>query len=417
MAMLQAFRNAPPGRQMILIALAASLLCALLAAVYFFWFRATYVPLYRDLREADAATVVAELEREHVPYRLADGGRTVLVPEGDADGARVRIAGQDLPLQGTAGFELFNGSSIGLTEFAQRINLQRALQGELARTIMRIEGVDSARVHLSMGEPSVFRGDRRPPRASVSVAMQPGRSIGGGTVRGIQRLVAGSVPELDLANVAVLNERGAVVSGEAPPDADAALASAEERSIQRFFETRIRRALETRYPADAVEVSVWAAVGENRPEGATPPIAAAETGNGRDFRLRVTVAVAAALSEAAQAEAIRAVHEAIGFDPALGDSVTVTASAPTLPGDAWNETADGSTPAPTAARTPAPEPEASFLSSLWMPLALIALVLLFVAALRRRRAPAPMSEPQRLAFTANLKALLSQRSADAAPQS
>lgn len=415
--MLQAFRTAPPGRQMILIGIAASLLCALLAAVYFLWFRTTYVPLYRDLREADAATVVAELEREHVPYRLADGGRTVLVPEGDADGARVRIAGQDLPMQGTAGFELFNGSSIGLTEFAQRINLQRALQGELARTIMRIEGVDSARVHLSMGEPSVFRGDRRPPRASVSVAMQPGRSIGGGTVRGIQRLVAGSVPELDLANVAVLNERGAVVSGEAPPDADAALASAEERSIQRFFETRIRRALETRYPADAVEVSVWAAIGENRPEGATPPIAAVETGNGRDFRLRVTVAVAAALSEAAQAEVTGAVHQAIGFDPGLGDSVTVTASAPALSGDGWSEAADAPTPAPTTGRTPAPEPDGSFFSSLWLPLALVALVLLFVAAIRRRRAPAPMSEPQRLAFTANLKALLSQRSADVAPQS
>src|SRR6185503_4516312 len=134
--MLQSFRSAPPARQLLLIAALGALICALLVAAYFLWFRTTYELLYTNLRDADAGTIVAELDRTHADYRLRDGGHTIMVPAGAVDSTRLHIAGQDLPLQGTVGFELFNNNSIGLTEFAQRINLQRALQGELARTIM-----------------------------------------------------------------------------------------------------------------------------------------------------------------------------------------------------------------------------------------------------------------------------------------
>ena len=417
--MLDSFRTAPPSRQLLLIGLVVALVCALLATVYFVWFRTSYEVLYRGLRDADAATIVAELDRTHVDYRLDDGGHTILVPTGQVDGTRLHVAGQDLPLQGTVGFELFNNSSIGLTEFAQRINLQRALQGELARTIMTIDGVESARVHLSLGERTVFRGDRQPPRASVAIRTLPGRRLNPTTIRGIQRLVAGSVPDLDFASVAVLNDRGAVVSGDAPDDIGASAGSAEERSVERFFETRIRRALEARFPPDAIEVSVWAAVGSGT---ATEQAAAAVPADpqapmtGRGFRLRVEAAIASPLAGDARDQVARIVEDAIGYDAGLGDAVTVTASAPIPAAADWN---DSPSQAPAAVAPPPPAASAAAPSGyFWTPIALVILLAGLFLLLRRRAAagPRPMNEQERLRAVAQLRTLLQQRETDAAPQ-
>jgi flagellar M-ring protein FliF len=414
--MLQAFRNAPPSRQLMIAGGLALVLCATLVTVYFLFLRTSYSTLYRDLREADAATIVAELERTHVDYRLADGGHTVLVPEGSVDATRLHVASRDLPLQGTVGFELFNNSSIGLTEFAQRINLQRALQGELQRTIMTIDGVETARVHLALGEQTPFRGDRRPPRASVTVRTAEGRSLTPTTVSGIQRLVAGSVPEMDAANVAVLNERGALVSSEAPADAALGPVDAERRRVEGFFEARVRRAVEQRFPADAVEVSIWAGLHEDGPPAAgTAPVDPAA--QSRTYRLRTTVAIAQGLSNQARAQVTSAVEQAIGFDAELGDSVTVTASAP-LPAMAEDPLAGENVNAPVIAQPRESLETAangSLLSWLWLPL-LIGLAVLAALLLLRRRSGSPrMSERDRLATIANLRTLLAERSADAAP--
>jgi flagellar M-ring protein FliF len=412
--MLQNFRTSPPPRQLALIAMTGAALCALLAIVYFAWLRTGYEVLYRDLREADAATIVAELDRTKTDYRLSNGGQTILVPEGDVDATRLHVAGQDLPLQGTVGFELFNNSSIGLTEFAQRINLQRALQGELVRTITSMEGVESARVHLSLGEKSIFRGERQPPRASVAVRTKAGRHLDGATVAGIQRLVAGSVPDLDHASVAVLDDRGAVVSAEAPEEEAAAEPGSEEqRNIQQFFEARIRGALESRYPADMIDATVWAAVSDDEQE-AVPVTTGDAAVSGRNYRLRATVSIASTLSGAAHQQVTQAVRDAIGFDAALGDSVTVTASPPIATSDAWE--APGRAGIEAGLESGMPRPATSLWGSLWTPLALLALACLLLLASRRRgKGAAPMSERKRLAYVANLKALLAQRDADVAP--
>src|SRR3990170_3931754 len=120
--------------RLILLILAATLV--VLSAIYVFVLRVRYVPAYENIRESDAAAIVAELEAGGIPYRIENQGHDVLVPEDRAAEAQVLVAGADIPLGGTVGFELFNDSDMGLTEFAQKINLQRALQGELARTIM-----------------------------------------------------------------------------------------------------------------------------------------------------------------------------------------------------------------------------------------------------------------------------------------
>jgi flagellar M-ring protein FliF len=414
--MLQSFRNAPASRQLMIVGGLGLFLCAVLVAVYFLFLRTSYAVLYRDLREADAATITAELERSHVDYRLADGGQTILVPEGAVDATRLHVASRDLPLQGTVGFELFNNSSIGLSEFAQRINLQRALQGELQRTIMSIDGVEAARVHLALGEQTPFRGDRRPPRASVTIRTVPGRALAPTTVRGIQRLVAGSVPEMDVANVAVINERGALVSVEAPAEPAASSVDAERQRVESFFEARVRRAVEQRFPADAIEVSVWAGLHEQGPPAANAgPVD--PTAEGRGYRLRVTVAIAQGLSNQARAQLTSAVEQAIGFDAAVGDSVAVTASAP-LPGTGDPLAGNAMVDAPVIAtpREPAGAANGGMLQSIWTPLLVLTLIGVIVLLLRRRAvSDGRMSEQDRLAYVANLRTLLAERSADAAP--
>jgi flagellar M-ring protein FliF len=408
--MLQIFKASSAPRQAMIVAAIGALLCALLAILYFSFVRTSYATLFADMREADAATVVAELDRTGVEYRLENGGRTIMVPEHLLDATRLQVMGQDLPLRGAVGFELFNNSSIGLTEYAQRINLQRALQGELTRTIMSIEGVESARVHLSLAEQTVFRGDRRPPSASVSVKSRLGRRLSSATVRGIQRLVAGSVPDLRPESVAVLNELGALVSVDAP---EAAPVNEETRNVERFFEARIKRALEARFPPEGVEVTVWAGIADG--QVAAPP--AADQAGRRNYRLRVSVAVAAR-SDSAREQVAMLVQDAIGFDAALGDSVTVTAAAArTAASEPWSGGWDGEAhPLPTSD----PEPQARGWQ--WLPAnawLLLGLGLAVAAALMLRRrgaGPARLSDDQKLEFAATLQQLLTQRDAHAAPR-
>ncbi len=179
-----------PRNQMLLFGALFAAVVGLLALGYFLFVRADYVVLFQGLRPADASVVVTELDKRGTPYRLGDAGTTILVPEGEADAARVALAGSDAAARGQIGFELFNKSDMGLTNFAQKINYQRALQGELVRTIMLMDGVDSARVHLAIPERTLFRGDRAEPKAAVTVAMKPGQTADPARVAGIQQLVA-----------------------------------------------------------------------------------------------------------------------------------------------------------------------------------------------------------------------------------
>lgn len=164
-------RNDQRGLPIALPTAAAILAAVLLALFALYWFvlRTDYVPVFERLTQNDAAAVVAELTERKIDHRLADGGTTILIAAEQADQARLDIASSELPLRGQMGFELFNESDMGLTEFAQKINYQRALQGELARTIMLLDGVDNARVHLALPERALFRGARSAPTAAVTL--------------------------------------------------------------------------------------------------------------------------------------------------------------------------------------------------------------------------------------------------------
>jgi flagellar M-ring protein FliF len=405
------FRAASPTRQITLVGIGAVLLCAILIAVYWTTLRKPYGVLFTDLRTMDAATIVAELDKKKVPYKLQDQGATILIPREQVDATRLSVMSEDLPLKGMVGFELFNKSDMGLTEFAQKINYQRALQGELARTIMTMEAIDTARVHLSLPEATIFRADQRPPKASVSLTPRAGKQLAPGTVRGIQRLVAAAVPDLTVADVVVLDEQGDVVSTE---PAQPTMVGVD--SVRGELEARVRRAVQDILPADRFTVVVLSghargADQQDRVNGDAPTVRQG---------VRVDVTLAEPVSPEVQEQVRRLAEQAIGADPAAGDLVTVGVSS-ALMGPVAAEPAIpppvGPPPAPRAWGT-SPALEAP--APLTLPLiygGVLVVLLLLAWLLHRSRPVARRLDPEeQQSYADRLKALLDEGEAVANPR-
>ncbi|WP_240702185.1 flagellar basal-body MS-ring/collar protein FliF [Trinickia terrae] len=252
------FTSGPRSRQFAVAAvLAALVLCAALAV--WLTMRPAYQVLFRDLKRQDAAAIAAQLEKEKVPFRFDERTSAILVPEGDTRAIRLRLMSSELRLQGAVGFELFNNSDLGLTEFTQKVNYQRALQGELERTIATLDEIDMARVHLALPESSLFRRDRAKPKASVALFMRDGQTLGAETIKGIQRLVAAAVPEMSPSDVAVLDQRGAPADAAGDGDVDDPQ-YALKASIERRYERKILAQIGTVAGAGRVSVSVDASI-------------------------------------------------------------------------------------------------------------------------------------------------------------
>jgi len=317
-----------PRRQIMLFAGIAAVIAVTLLALYFMLLGPQNEVLFDGLRPADASAIVAELDKHKLPYSLADKGTTILVPEKMADSARLAIAGSELPMKGEVGFELFNKSDMGLTEFAQKINYQRALQGELARTITTLNGIDSARVHLSLPEQSIFEREHGQAKASVTITTRPGIRLDDSQVAGIQRLVASAVPNLDTGAVVVLNGEGDVVSSAAPAEVDPV--QQQRQAVAQYYAGRVREALQALGRDD--QVSVFALSSLAVPTAAGSPDADSGTGSGgelstspRRFGLRVVIEPRTALDRQAEQEIVRAARRAIDFDPGKGDEVSTGA--------------------------------------------------------------------------------------------
>lgn len=242
-----------PSRQLIVLGIVLTLIAGSFGLAYYWFFGRDYAVLVTGVRPEESAAIVEELKKDNVAFELKDGGTTVLVPASRVDVARVDIAGGDLPVKGTVGFELFNQSDMGLTDFAQKVNYQRALQGEIARTIMAMDGIAYARVHLAIPERSLFRNATSEPRAAVTLAPKPGSEIGTERIAGIQRLVAAAVPDLALDQIAVLNERGELLT---PEFSDIPLASSSPGAIEMNYRERVLRAASEIAPRAHLEVRV-----------------------------------------------------------------------------------------------------------------------------------------------------------------
>ena len=197
----------------LLAALAAVIAVVSVAAM---WARTPdYRILYSNLSDRDGGEVIAALAALNVPYRVEQGGSVILVPSTEVYDLRLKLAAQGLPKGGAVGFELMDSQKFGISQFAEQVNYQRALAGELARTVQSFAAVQSARVHLAIPRPSVFVREQQQPSASVFLAMYPGRVLDAAQVSAIQHLVASSVPELAARNVTVVDQAGNLLTGTA----------------------------------------------------------------------------------------------------------------------------------------------------------------------------------------------------------
>jgi flagellar M-ring protein FliF len=168
----------------------------------------TYSLLFSELDAESAAAVVTRLKSAKVPYLLEDGGRTVRVASDRADELRLEFAGQGQPTSGRIGFEIFDRTAFGTTEFLEHVNYRRALEGELARTISTIAEVASARVHIAMAKDSLFIGDAQPAKASVVLKLRSSRPPAPAMVAGIAGLVSASVESLRPESVIIVDTNG-----------------------------------------------------------------------------------------------------------------------------------------------------------------------------------------------------------------
>ena len=191
-----------------------------IAVALLLWSRATdYRVLFSNLNDKDGGAIVTALTQMNVPYKLADNSGAVLVPSDKVHDARLKLALQGLPRGGNVGFELMENQKFGITQFQEQVNYQRALEGELARSIQSLGQVQGARVHLAIPKPSVFLRDQQKPTASVLVTLHPAKTLDRAQVSGIVHLVSSSVPELNPKNVSIVDQNGALISGQAEGDA------------------------------------------------------------------------------------------------------------------------------------------------------------------------------------------------------
>lgn len=196
----------------------ASLIAGLLgivlmtAALAWWLLRADYQVLFADLKPQDATAMTAELEKLKIPYRFDESNASILVDKAQVHSTRIKLMGKDLPLHGAVGFELFNNTDFGMTEFAQKINYQRALQGELTRTILSLSEIRDVRVHLALPEQGLFKQASARPKAAITLTLREGQALRAEQVSGIQRLVAAATPGMTAQDVTVVDKQGVALS-------------------------------------------------------------------------------------------------------------------------------------------------------------------------------------------------------------
>ncbi|MCW5617691.1 MAG: flagellar M-ring protein FliF [Nitrosomonas sp.] len=198
------------------IMVVAAATVALLVGAWLWSQSPDYRVLFSNVSDQDGAAIISALQQSNVPYKLSDGGGAILVPSNQVHEVRLRLAGQGLPRSGLAGFELMENQKFGTSQFLEQVNYQRALEGELARSVQSLAAVQSARVHLAISKPSVFARERQQPTVSVLLNLYPGRVLGEEQVSAIVHLVSSSIPSLPTKNVTVVDQNGNLLSGQAP---------------------------------------------------------------------------------------------------------------------------------------------------------------------------------------------------------
>ncbi|MEO6422467.1 MAG: flagellar basal-body MS-ring/collar protein FliF [Candidatus Nitrotoga sp.] len=200
------------SKQSIGLLVAAAAMVALILGMWMWGKTPDYRVLYGNLSDRDGGAIIESLQQMNVPYKFAEGGGALLVPADQVHEVRLRMASQGLPKGSLVGFELMENQKFGTSQFLEQMNYQRALEGELARSVQTLASVQSARVHLAIPKPTVFVKEQQQPGSSVVLTLYPGRTLDGSQISGIVHLISSSVPNMPAKNVTVVDQSGTLLS-------------------------------------------------------------------------------------------------------------------------------------------------------------------------------------------------------------
>ncbi|MGB1540092.1 MAG: flagellar basal-body MS-ring/collar protein FliF, partial [Rickettsiales bacterium] len=203
-------------------------------------------PLYSGLSVEDSAQIVEELEKTNVPYEIQAAGTMILVPSEQVQRLRIAMAGEGLPSSGNiVGYEIFDQSDkLGTSSFVHNVNLLRATEGELARTIGELAGVEKARVHLVMPKRELFSREKQKPSASVALTMRGSSKLSKQEIESIRHLVASAVPELDPTQITVVDNKGRLLARGGEDDDGFGVYASMAAEYRVAFERRMRDTVE-----------------------------------------------------------------------------------------------------------------------------------------------------------------------------
>ncbi|OGT02976.1 MAG: flagellar M-ring protein FliF [Gallionellales bacterium RBG_16_57_15] len=229
------------NQQKLGLMLALAAIIALVAGAWMWSQSADYRVLYANVSDRDGGAIISALQQMNVPYKFAEGGGAILVPGTQVHEVRLRLASQGLPKGSLAGFELMENQKLGSSQFLEQVNYQRALEGELARSIQSLSAVQNARVHLAISKPSVFVREQQKPSASVLLNLFPGRSLDPAQVSAIVHLISSSVPDLPVKNVTVVDQGGSLLSSPGNATSNAQLDAGQLKYVQELEHSYVKR--------------------------------------------------------------------------------------------------------------------------------------------------------------------------------
>lgn len=457
---MRQFFNSMSGRARLAFALGIVLIACIVGAIAWWVSHPPYGVLFSDLRESDAAEITASLGQMQTPYRLTDAGKTILVPDEQVYETRMKLVSQGVPKGGSVGFELFKDSDYGVTEFAQKVNFQRALQGELERTIDSLQEVASSRVHLTIRRSGLFEREQEPSKASVTLNLRPQQHLDARGIVGVQRLVASAVDGLTAESVVVLDDKGMVLSAHAAEGQGGVQVGDrldEQSRLEAQLKSRVGELLHRVLLMDDFTVSVDVRLNYDHVKQVSEHlIAQGKDGNGllvhekanatghtddsdpthvkigsvsndheldyahgreqievdqapgRVERISVGIVIPAALPQNRVDALTSVVSASLGLDATRGDKVDIAAIAPPLPRTAAPAIAPA---APSDASAGAASPliaTSAHVDARWMPWLFVAIAVLLLGVLltllaRRQPVPRRLSAPERKEALAQLR--------------
>ena len=248
------------GKQSIGLMVAVAATIALIVGMWMWGQTPEYRVLYSNLSDRDGGAIIDSLQQQNIPYKFSEGGGALLVPANLVHEVRLKLASQGLPKGSLAGFELMENQKFGTSQFLEQVNYQRALEGELARSMQTLAAVQSARVHLALPKPSVFVKEQQKPSASVVLALHPGRVLDSGQINGIIHLISSSVPDMPAKNVTVVDQSGSLLSSAKEGGAELLDATQLKyvRQIEQDYIKRIQDIVAPLVGADNVRAQITA---------------------------------------------------------------------------------------------------------------------------------------------------------------